>query len=139
MPPPPLPMPLRPMQPAARALGPIPNGKSIHEAGLLRSDRAAAPIMVLPDDREPFVASPRSRALTTTGDGLVSRIVAWLGRLLPRKARRTQLARSRRTVPQTATGIRPSDQAEIDRLRRENKRLRGEIARLAEPRTQPVE
>ena len=144
MPPPPIPahipMPLRPIQPAASLTGRLPAmgpGLSVTFHTVMKGEATAdahAPARPLPDDREPFVPLSRTRAVTRTDDSLISRVVAWLGKLLPRRARKANTPRSRRSLREAQTAVRPSEQGEIDRLRRENKRLRGEIARLAEKR-----
>lgn len=134
MPPPPIPMPMRPMQPTASLTGGLPAIGSSLSVTFHTTAEHEAPARNLPDDREPYVPLSRQRSVTTQGEGLVSRLVTWLGKLLPRRKRKSAMPRSRRALNQTQTAVRPSEQAEIDRLRRENKRLRGEIARLAQSR-----
>lgn len=52
------------------------------------------PILMLP----PILPLPRNRSLATADQGLVSRLVRWLGSLLPRKRKRVRIPRSRQRL-----------------------------------------
>lgn len=88
-------------------------------------------------DHRTIAPLPRNRAITTPGQGMVARLVSWLGglgTLLPRKRRRVALPSSRQVLPpQTARRrpVQPNGLDELSTLRSENERLRRELALLA--------
>ena len=89
----------------------------------------------IPDDRTPFAPLPRGQSLAAVEQGLVARLVSWLSGLsakLPRKRRRAVLPKSRQTRAQQAA---PS---ELAALRRENERLRQQLARLSADKKSPA-
>ena len=94
---------------------------------------ALAPAAAVAVPRPPLA---RDRALVRTSTGLVSRVVAWLGRLVPRQ-RRAALPRVRTRIAQSAAAPPAAEPLESDLARRmllqlseENDRLRVELDRM---------
>lgn len=122
--------------PAPEALAPVVLPAPAAAEPATRLDPAPAALAPAAATSIPRAPLARDRALVRTSSGLVARVVAWLGRLVPRQ-RRAALPRVRTRITSPAAAPRTADPLESDLARRmllqlseENDRLRGELDRM---------